>query len=69
MNCQICGNKDLFSAVTGESVCAICKIKFIGGLDATKEYIKKIRAALNLKDGEYLKQNCGEEAARILGRR
>ncbi len=69
MNCQICGNKDLFSAVTFEGVCAVCKMKFIGGLTATTTRIKEIRQALGLKDGEYLKQNIGEEAARILGRR
>jgi hypothetical protein len=70
MNCKICGSKpDLFSAVTGESVCAICKMKFIGGLPTTESRINEARLELGLKDGELLKQDNGQEAARILGRR
>ena len=69
--CEICGkprNDDLFSAVTGERVCSICKIKFIGGLPTTIQRINEARAFLGLKDGEFLQQDNGAEAARILGR-
>jgi len=70
--CGICGTPskdDLFSAVTGEPVCSLCKINFIGGLPTTPERINKARAALGLADGEYLVQDRGAEAARILGRK
>ena len=69
--CKICGQPkedDLFSAVTGEEVCSICKLKFIGGLPTTAERIDKARQTLGLAHGEYLPQNNPEEAARILGR-
>jgi hypothetical protein len=72
MNCKICGKPsedDLFSYVTQEPVCSICKIKFIGGLPTTEIRINDARTALGLKDGEYLKQDNAAEAARILGRR
>lgn len=71
MKCAICGTSledDLFSAVTQEPVCSICKIKFIGGLPTSQALIAKARALLGLKDGEYLVQDNGAEAARILGR-
>ena len=71
MDCKICGTdlgKDLFSAVTGEKCCSICKIKFIGGLPTTDGRISDARLNLGLKDGEFLKQDNGAEAARILGR-
>ena len=70
--CGICGKpskEDLFSFVTMEPVCSICKIKFIGGLPTTKERIDKARSALGFKDGEYLLQDNATEAARILGRK
>ena len=69
--CEICGQPkedDLFSAVTGEPVCSICKLKFIGGFPTTPERIKQARHKLGLEDGSYLSQNNPEEAARILGR-
>ena len=69
--CEICGatsKHDLFSAVTGEPVCSICKIKYIGGLPTTSERINKARSALGLGDGQYLTQDNPKEAARILGR-
>ena len=69
--CKICGQPkedDLFSAVTREDVCSICKLKFIGGMPTTTERIEKARQSLVLADGEYLKQNNPEEAGRILGR-
>ncbi len=69
MACKICGNKDLFTEVTGEGACSICKLKFIGGLPTTDERIRKARELLGLKDGEFLNQDCGKEAARILGRK
>ncbi len=71
MGCAICGtdlSKDLFSYVTGEKCCSICKIKFIGGLPTSNERIKQSRERLGLQDGQYLKQDNGAEAARILGR-
>jgi len=69
--CKICGTKlkdDLFSFVTQEPVCSICKMKYIGHLPTTPERIKAAREGLGLKDGEFLKQDNGEEARRILGR-
>jgi len=69
--CKICGQPkgdDLFSAVTGEEVCSICKLKFIGGLPTTTERINIARKALGLNDGEYLNQDNPKEASRILGR-
>jgi len=72
MNCPICGTllkNDLFAAVTGEPICSICKLKFIGGLPTTNERITSARARLGLKEGELLKQDNPSEAARILGRK
>jgi len=69
--CEICGQPrkaDLFSAVTGEPVCSICKLKHIGGLPTTTERINNAREKLGLRDGEYLSQDNTEEAAKILGR-
>lgn len=69
--CQICGkpqNDDLFSFVTNEPVCSICKVKFIGGLPTTPDRVREARNSLGLTAGEYLKQDNGAEAARILGR-
>ena len=69
--CAICGHnlaQDLFSAVTGEKCCAICKVRFIGGLPTSDERITKARRMLQLADGEYLSQDRYEEARRILGR-
>ena len=69
--CNICGKPskdDLFSAVTQEPVCSICKLKYIGGLPTTPERIKTARDLLGLRAGEYLKQDNTEEARRILGR-
>lgn len=69
MNCQICNAKpDLFSAVTREPVCAICKIRFVGGLPTTPARVAAVRTALGLAEGEYLKQDNAAEAGRILGR-
>ena len=68
--CRICGcpnEKDLFSAVTQEPVCSICKIKFVGGLPTTKERIEQVRSRLGLKETEFLEQDRGKEAKRILG--
>ena len=69
--CEICGKPrkdDLFSAVTGEKVCSICKLKFIGGLPTTTGLIIKARQKLGLAEGEYLTQDNSEEARKILGR-
>jgi len=71
-NCEICGTpreNDLFSAVTGERVCSICKLKFIGGLSTNSRLIDAARARLGLSEGEYLVQDNPKEAAKILGRR
>jgi len=70
-DCAICGtdlSKDLFASVTDDSVCCICKVKYIGGL-SSRDRIPVVRASLGLKDGEYLAQDNAQEAARILGRR
>ena len=67
--CAICGNdlgSDLFASVTGEKCCCICKVKFIGGLPTSDERIAAVRTRLELADGEYLPQDNGAEAARIL---
>ena len=67
--CQICGtslDKDLFSAVTGELVCTICKIKFIGGLPTTPARVQQVRDKLGLTQGEYLQQDNVQEAAQIV---
>jgi len=72
MNCQICNtpqDKDLFAAVTGEPVCSICKVTYVGGLPSTPARISVVREMLGLKDGEFLKHDRGAEARRILGRR
>ena len=69
--CEICGvpkKDDLFSCVTNEPVCAICKLKYIGGLPTNKKRIDTARERLGLVDGEYLKQNNPEEARKILRR-
>lgn len=69
MSCQICNAEpDLFAAVTREAVCAICKIRFIGGLPTTPERIADVRTALGLAAGAYLRQDNGAEARRILRR-
>ena len=70
MNCQICNKpnaNDLFSAVTGEPVCSICKLRLVGGLPSTPERIKSVRDHLGLKDGEYLQYDHGKVASEILG--
>jgi len=70
--CAICGtdlDRDLFSAVTGEKCCSICKLKFIGGLPTSDERILTARGRIGLKDGDFLSQDNGAEAARILGRK
>lgn len=69
--CAVCGNdlrNDLFASVTGEPCCSICKLKYIGGLPTSDSRVKEVRAKLGLADGEYLQQDNGAEAARILGR-
>ncbi len=70
-NCAICGTPlkdDLFAAVTQEPVCSICKVKFIGGLPTTTERINAVREQLQLKQDEFLKQDRGEEARKLLGK-
>lgn len=70
--CQICNTPqkdDLFAAVTGEPVCSICKLTYVGGLPSTPDRITAVRQMLGLKDGEFIKHDRGEEARRILDRR
>jgi hypothetical protein len=69
--CRICGkpsSDDLFSYVTQEPVCCICKQKYIGGLPTNDARIAQARERLGLKPGEHLQQDNAEEAQRILGR-
>ena len=42
--CEICGKKDLFSAVTGEGVCAVCVMRYFRGGHPTKEQIATVKA-------------------------
>ena len=56
MTCHICGtdlSKDLFASVTGEKCCAICKVRFIGGLPTSDERIAQARERLGLAEGQY----------------
>ncbi len=69
--CEICGHDlcdDLFSFVTMEPVCSICKQLHIGGLPTSPGLIAGARRRLGLKDGEYLKIDRAAEARRLLGR-
>ena len=68
--CAICGfnlRSDLFADVTGEKCCAICKVRFIGGLPTSDDLIMMARRELQLADGVYLTQDRGVEAKRIFG--
>ncbi len=70
-HCKICGSDlrdDLFSFVTMEPVCSLCKQLHIGGLPTTSGLIAGARRRLGLKDGEYLKMDRAAEARRLLGR-
>lgn len=71
-NCEICdtpSKEDLFSFVTQEPVCSLCKLRFIGGLPTTPERIAQAREKLGLKDGEFRQENRGDVAREILGRK
>lgn len=68
MACQICGAKDLYSEVTQEPVCGVCAAKFLKGFRPRSERIALIRERLGLEPGEMLKQDCAQEARKILGR-
>jgi hypothetical protein len=66
--CKICGtdlNKDLFAYVTQKPVCCICTAKFVGG-DFSDRRIAYVRALFGLAPGEYLVQDQGVEAEKIL---
>jgi len=68
--CRICGTdleKDLFAYVAQKPVCCICTVKFVGG-DFSEERISLLRGMMQLKDGEYLEQDNGLEASRIVRR-
>lgn len=45
-NCQICGQEDLFSYVTGDGVCSACQLTYLGGKTATPELIAGIQKAI-----------------------
>ncbi|KKM26514.1 hypothetical protein LCGC14_1584030 [marine sediment metagenome] len=71
MKCAICGKPqkdDLFSYVTQQPACSICVIKCGLPSPISKGSIETARDKLGLKEGEYLKQDNGEEARRILNR-
>ena len=68
MACELCGAKDMYTEVTGKPACSICTINYIGHMPGERERIKKIREALNIAPGEFLKQDRAAEAKRILGR-
>lgn len=68
--CRICGAdlaQDLFAYVAQKPTCCICTANFIGG-DFSPERIENVRMALNLAEGEYLEQDQGAEADKILRR-
>lgn len=68
--CAICGTDpkdDLFSYVTDEPVCSICKVLFVGGLPTTLERIAEIRRALGLEEGKFVTLDRAALARRILG--
>lgn len=72
MSCKICDEpteNDLFSAVTGEDVCSLCKLQCIGGLPTTQQRIDDARQRLGLTDGQFLIRDRLADARRILGRR
>jgi len=70
--CRICGTSlkdDLFAFVAREPVCAICKVRHLGGRTTDERGIANARARLGLKDGEFVQQDNAAEARRILGRK
>ncbi len=67
--CNIPQKADLFSAATGDPVCSICKLTYVGGLPSTPERIALVRKMLGLKNGEFVTHDRGKEARRILNRR
>lgn len=67
--CEICGTgagDDLFMAVAQERVCSIC-IADLGGMIPTASGVEKIRKALNLTEGKYLKRSDEEIRKTIRG--
>ena len=69
--CKICNEpseNDLFSAVTGEPVCSLCKLQYIGGLPTTEQRINDARVRLGLEPGQFLIRDRLAEAIKILGR-
>lgn len=73
--CGICGTPskdDLFSAVTREPVCSLCKINYIGGLPTTPERISDARLELALVGGNTLKitrRNRDDAVGRVILRK
>jgi len=63
--CRICGTdlaKDLFAYVAQKPTCCICTASLIGG-DFSDARIEKVRMALKLEPGEYLRK----EVSLVLG--
>lgn len=68
MACELCGEKDIYTEVTGKPSCSICTVKYVGHLPGERQRIAKIREQLGLNAGEFLKQDRAVEAKKILGR-
>lgn len=68
MKCRICGQEDLFSAVTQQPACSICVLTFGLRTPVQQADLDKVRAALSLEDGAYLEIDRGKAAAMLLGR-
>jgi hypothetical protein len=68
MKCKICGAEDLLMTCGVSKVCSVCTVKFCHLGSPTDEQIDHVRNALGLGEGEYLKQDVGAEAAKILRR-
>ncbi len=69
MKCGICGNDDLFSAVTQSPACAVCVIALGLRTPVRQADVDTVRQALGLADGQYRESDPGAEAADIVGRR
>ena len=70
MSCKICNEpskNDLFSYVTRDQVCSLCKLQFIGGLPTTEQRITTARAKLLLNPGEFWVRDRAADAKAILG--
>lgn len=66
--CGICGQEDLFSAVTRQPACSICVLIFGLRTPVTTVSIDALRARLGLSTGSYLAIDHAKAAAVLLGR-